>query len=123
MPDATKKAKPIKFLCFRYAVIPNGQMGIWQDVEFSKRHIVDELVRHCSDVAPYASSYNGVESVLLYTRPIGETAHLLKFCRKYGAGSTASARTASLATLKTWNSPKNLGIFQLPPKTRRFSRR
>ncbi len=82
MLDASKKAKPIKFTCYRYAVIPNGQIGLWQDVEFSKRHVVDELIRYCSDTAPYPSSFNGVESVLFYTRPIGETAHLLKFCRK-----------------------------------------
>lgn len=72
----------VKFLCYRYAVVPNGQMGIWQDVEFSKRHVMNELMAHCSEKGPFSSSYMGSENVLVYIRAIGSTAHLCKFCKK-----------------------------------------
>lgn len=82
MTEEISKSKVIKFLCYRYAVIPNGQTSIWQEDGFRKRLVMDEIVSYCSENGPYSATYSGVEAVLLYTRSIGETAHLFKFCRK-----------------------------------------
>ena len=71
-----------KFYCYRYAVIPNAQMSIWSDIANSKRHVVDELVRHCSTVGPFQSNYYGADNVLVYNRPLDTKTHLFKFCKR-----------------------------------------
>lgn len=84
MPEESTRTidKIVKFLCYRYAVIPNGQSSIWKNYEFSKRHVIDELVAYCEKTAPYVADHYGGQNVLIHIREIGETAHLFKFCRR-----------------------------------------
>ena len=82
MTEDNAKVKPIKFLCYRYSVIPNSQLSLWSDDAFEKRQVMEEIVRHCAEIKPITSMYHGSESILFYMRPVGHTAHLFKFCRK-----------------------------------------